>query len=451
MKKLRLLSLCTISLSAFAQFPNPAHFNTATNATATGTLLVHTNDLHWEASLTSTAGPYVPAVSCGKVYGTWVTSPYPNCNWISYPHTCSGSDPAEHSCLNPASLEIYYRLMFTLPASGCGQSVSTPSNYCLSFDFFADNSVYRIYVNGNVSYQNPSPSYYALDYAQGNSKTVSLCNYWQPGTNTVIVHVQSGQGIAPTWEALLAQLNQTVNPGGGTAIVLTTTVNNATCTGMANGSATVSATGGGSSHTYTWMPSGGNANVATNLAPGIYTIAVTSNTCTETTTISIGEGSPLAVTVSTSVARCPGSKVTFTASGASTYTWLPSNATGSVASLTPTTTTLFTVTASNGTCTTKKTFVQSVLVCSSISEEIAALHSFLMAPNPAHGLVTFHGLTPGAELLIFDFNGRQMSKATVNETTYVMNSGVLSPGLYFVTQTVNGISARKKLVVQNSE
>jgi uncharacterized repeat protein (TIGR03803 family) len=50
---------------------------------------------------------------------------------------------------------------------------------------------------------------------------------------------------------------------------------NATCNGLANGSATVTATGGMGPYTYAWSPSGGTSNIASSLSAGNYTCQVT--------------------------------------------------------------------------------------------------------------------------------------------------------------------------------
>lgn len=150
------------SFNAKAQFPNPVLFNTATNSTGTGTLAVGVADLNWQASLSSSVGPWVSAVSCGKPYTGWASSPFANCNWISFPHTCVVGSPSEHSCLNPSNVDCFYKLLVTLPANNCGSSVSTPSAYCLSLDFMADNCVYQIFLNYTSVYTYPgtNPYYY---------------------------------------------------------------------------------------------------------------------------------------------------------------------------------------------------------------------------------------------------------------------------------------------------
>jgi gliding motility-associated-like protein len=215
-------------------------------------------------------------------------------------------------------LDEFYKVTFNLPANGCGGAINTPGAFCMSLDFYTDNSVSEIFVNNVPAFLNPIPNpYYAYGFQQGNQLTVSLCNYWQPGTNTVIVHVKSG----PPFTGILAQINQTIMPGGTpTDLNATTVVNNAGC-GSNNGSATVSTTGGNGTITYTWLPTGGNANIANNLAPGNYTVAISSGNCNFTRTLSITQPASPTIAVSNNTILCTGATTTLTASGADTYTW----------------------------------------------------------------------------------------------------------------------------------
>ena len=72
------------------------------------------------------------------------------------------------------------------------------------------------------------------------------------------------------------------------AIVATPSQTNATAYGAANGSATVTASGGIGSYTYSWAPSGGTAATATGLVAGTYTVTITdANNCSITRSFTI--------------------------------------------------------------------------------------------------------------------------------------------------------------------
>lgn len=118
-------------------------------------------------------------------------------------------------------------------------------------------------------------------------------------------------------------------------LVSVTNVTNETCAGFANGSISISVTGGSSPYTYTWS----NGNVTqnpNNLSAGTYTVTVTdSNGATATTsaTVNVSNQLPSALgAMSGPTSICPGStNITYvvpTSAGATSYQWvLPSNMT----------------------------------------------------------------------------------------------------------------------------
>lgn len=144
---------------------------------------------------------------------------------------------------------------------------------------------------------------------------------------------------------------------------------NVTCNGQANGSATVSASGG-SSFTYTWTPSAQTTSVATGLSAGTYT-CLAANQCgnTNSITITITEPSPMVITTGGTSTTCIGANFGLSASasggnGPYSYTWQPGNLTGANATVNPATTTVYTVTATDASnCTATALQTASVVSC----------------------------------------------------------------------------------------
>ena len=106
---------------------------------------------------------------------------------------------------------------------------------------------------------------------------------------------------------------------------------------------------------FTWAPSGGNASVAA-VSPTItttYSVTGTnSNTCRSTYTVSQPVFPRPNITFNpTSPTLCIGRTLSVTALGGLTYTWNPGNIQSSLAALSPTTNTTYTVVSSNGNCT----------------------------------------------------------------------------------------------------
>jgi len=90
--------------------------------------------------------------------------------------------------------------------------------------------------------------------------------------------------------------------------ISSTTPTNITCHGLANGSATVNASGGYGAYTYSWSPSGGNASTASNLGPNVYVVNVTDSLgCQVSDTITISEPSTLTGTITPENEHCSGS------------------------------------------------------------------------------------------------------------------------------------------------
>ena len=87
------------------------------------------------------------------------------------------------------------------------------------------------------------------------------------------------------------------------------------------------------------------------------------------------------ITLSSST-LCPGQTATAVASGASSYTWMPGNLNGSSQVLSPASTIIYTITGSNGSCTSSVINTLSVVVCTGIEEGIKNDLFVNAFPNP---------------------------------------------------------------------
>jgi hypothetical protein len=435
--------LCIFVLAAsfrgFSQ-PNPLSFNTAVNSTNNGTLPPGTDDLSWMVAMTSSAGTYVNAKCVGNVAG-WMNSPFPTAEWITYPHNCSASF-AEHNCLG--NVDEFYKLTINLPANTCNGSVSTPSAYCLSMSFFADNWVHEIFLNGNSVYLNPNPNAYgAYGFTPSGGATVTICNFWQPGSNDLIVHVKSGAPTFPGWTGFLGFVNTSSTTSQPYSISLTHT--NVSCFGQANGAASATVTGGSGPVSYSWQPTGGNSPVAASLTAGVYTLTTNEGNCTVTNTIQITQPPAATMGVQTPLAKCKGTKLTFTATGAQTYSWMPGSLGGATVAVTPTANTVYTVNAVNAAgCPASKVFTQQVLPCTSV-DAITGIGSFEFYPNPANDRLMVSGLANDDVIQILTVDGRLCYSG--NSVSQIDLSG-FPAGMFIIRAiTANGPS-RARLVIK---
>jgi hypothetical protein len=142
---------------------------------------------------------------------------------------------------------------------------------------------------------------------------------WAPSGGTAAT--ESGLS-ASTYTCTITDANgctqtQTVTIAEPTAITVSiVSQSDVTCFGNADGTATISESGGVGPYTYNWTPAGGTAATASGLTAGTYTCTVTdANMCTSTQTVNITE--PAAITSSQTVTLCDGQTITV---GTNTYT-----------------------------------------------------------------------------------------------------------------------------------
>ncbi len=139
-------------------------------------------------------------------------------------------------------------------------------------------------------------------------------------------------------------------------VVTTPTLTASTNTTICPAASTTLSVSGAS--TYTWSPAGslssstGSIVTATPAATTVYSITGTnSNGCTGTTTVQVTVAPNPTVTATANATICPGTTTSFTASGASTYTWTPAatlnSANGAVVMATPLANTVYSVTGTN--------------------------------------------------------------------------------------------------------
>ena len=145
---------------------------------------------------------------------------------------------------------------------------------------------------------------------------------------------------------------------------------NILCNGASSGSASSNILGGTSPYTYSWSPSGGSGQNATNLSAGIYTLVITDNNgCTATAFTTITQPSSIGVSASASSnISCNGANTgsaTSTATGGPspyTYSWSPAGGTGANASNLSAGTYTITVTDNNGCTGTATTNINGISV-----------------------------------------------------------------------------------------
>ena len=191
--------------------------------------------------------------------------------------------------------------------------------------------------------------------ASGGSGTYTYL--WSPSgaTTATVPNLTSGTyGVTVTdGNNCVKTATVNVNSSNGPNMIVTS-LTNVSCFGSADGTATISATGGTAPYTYAWSPSGGNSATATGLAPGTYTVAVTDDTgCNSSVNVVITELPLLNLSTSGTNATCGSANGTVSAiatggTGAYTYTWMPGNLSGATQTNLPTGTYTVSVMDGNG-------------------------------------------------------------------------------------------------------
>ena len=273
---------------------------------------------------------------------------------------------------------------------------------------------------------------------------------------------------------------------------------NAACNGEANGSATVTSTGGIAPYEYVWSPTGGTNETAAGLAAGTYTTTITDdNGCTTTTTVVITE--PLAITATIAVTECDSATVNgmtyyttdlyeqvlvssvtgcdstltidvtieLTPLGVASllndttvqtlevgdYQWVNCatgldipNATGAI--FEPTNNGSYAVNITNGNCSVLSNCV-TVNGFSTIGISEKEEIQFSFAPNPAHTSITlFMSATMTAQLSIMDAQGKiVITNPSVTNGTQV-SLDHLERGVYFLQLQSEKGAALKRVVKQ---
>ncbi len=159
--------------------------------------------------------------------------------------------------------------------------------------------------------------------------------------------------------------------------------------------------------TYTW--SNGQTNASIIVSPTLtttYSVVGEVGTCTGSTSVQLTVSQLPTVTVnSSSSSVCAGDAIQLTASGATTYTWLPSQTQTSTISVMPSNNTTYTVRAANPGCPARNAtisinvFPLPTLVVSSSSSIVCAGEAVALAASGANSYVWNTGANSGVVII----------------------------------------------------
>ncbi|CAN5338658.1 hypothetical protein BH09BAC5_BH09BAC5_06690 [soil metagenome] len=221
----------------------------------------------------------------------------------------------------------------------------------------------------------------------------------------------------------------TVNPS---PTVTTTTTNATICSGNSTNMTASGAT------SYNWMPGNlsGNTVTVTPATTTTYTVTGTgANGCTSTATRTITVNpTPTVIATASASSICNGNTVTLSASGATTYNWMPGNHNGQPWTTTPASTTTYTVTGTSNGCTGTATVTVTVGAPPIVTATAASSSICLGSSTTLTGAgANTYNWMPG------NLNGITVTISPVATTTYTV-TGSTGPGCSntaTVTVTVN--------------
>jgi large repetitive protein len=265
--------------------------------------------------------------------------------------------------------------------------------------------------------------------SMGGASTPPFIYSWNPSSQTTTTAIN----LSP------ASYTVTVTDGNGCTASATTIITeptvitssfvttDATCKSGNNGQSTVTAGGGTSPYTYSWLPGGQTTPTASGLVAGTYTVTITDrNGCTKTSSTTINEPTPIVLTSTHVDANCNQSNgsATVTATGGTgpyTYAWGTTPVqTSQTATNLPANSYLVTVTDAN-TCT--QTLVATI---SDLAGPVATLVS--SSNVSCFGLSDGNAITSvngGTSPYIFSWNNGQSLPTATN----------LAAGTYTMTAT----------------
>ena len=277
----------------------------------------------------------------------------------------------------------------------CAQSSQIQANFTSSSTAVCSGTT----VDFTDATTNGTPTSWTWSFPGGTPSSSTVQNpsgiqYSTPGVYMVELTVSDGVGNDIKTELNYITVNE--NPAASA------NVTDATC-GQSDGSISLTVSGGSSPYQYSWNPGSGTAATLSNIGSGNYTATVTDNNgCSSQLVVGVNDlGGPTA-TVSSNQTICEGASATINASGAGTngsYTWDQGLGNGSTHTVSPSSTTNYSVTLTDefGCTTTANTTVNvtplPVITFNPTSPEICEGESISITSSGATSYLWDNGST----------------------------------------------------------
>ncbi|MBI3500468.1 MAG: gliding motility-associated C-terminal domain-containing protein [Bacteroidetes bacterium] len=254
------------------------------------------------------------------------------------PYTYMWNTMPSQTSANATGLSAGNYIVTVLDSNGCSMmiavNITEPPALSLIMNWVNAKCYGTNSGSASVSVSGGTPPY---SYSWSNNQTSSSATNLSAGNYSVTI--TDANGCTHTNTVSISQ------PAVLNAVVAN--VQNVSCYGMQNGSASVNASGGTSPYYYQWS-NGQTTSSATNFSAGNYSVMISdANGCTAPATVTISQPNAIAVSVSPDDTVCPGQNTTISANASGgtspfTYFWQPSVGFGNSQIVHPTSSTTYT-------------------------------------------------------------------------------------------------------------
>ncbi len=211
---------------------------------------------------------------------------------------------------------------------------------------------------------------------------------------------------------------------------------------LASGVTSISACGGNATitappyfETYQWLgPQGFTSTAATIVTSvtGTYTLNLADSlSCNVAShTVIILPAPTISISTSKTIS-CAGSPVVLTASGVTNYTW-QNGATNASISITPTTSSTYSLVGKAFGCSVTQSFTQNVVPCLGLSDSFLLDESINIFPNPNHNefTLTLSSIEKGVLIIENTIGAKVFQKEITNGENHINTKGI-STGIYY--------------------
>ena len=373
-------------------------------------------------------------------------------------------------------ITLLFVLKFNSFSQVCNQSTLNPSadpNFTVITVNTTKNPGWNIYLCPGITVYDTLGNAIvgsSIIYVSPNSKFIYKSTFWgntkifAKSTSTVVIKNFTGANFCvPSWtivsEPGATIINQTTVAITGTnniscaslqgpnvvcpscLVSINTIPSSTVCSGN---SATLSASG---ATTYTWLP--GNIQSPTlSIMPVSNTVYTVNGSCgsfssSATKTITVNQTPTVNVSLSSST-LCSGQSATAIASGATSYTWVPGNLTGATQVLSPSATQVYTISGSNGNCSSSSIKSLTVLICTGIDENSNNALLVNVFPNPFTDELTIEVNEP-SQITLSNALGQVVKTVNVSGKT-ILNTKELPKALYNLSIKTQSGSRNIKLI-----